>query len=54
MRAFEYGPGQVALLLLIVASRMLPPALDPINLLVDRPRELIGGAIAALGGLPAW
>jgi len=54
MRAFEYGPGQVALLVLIVASRMLPPALDPIHLLVDRPRELIGGAIAALGGLPAW
>lgn len=51
MRSFEYGPGQIALILLIVAGRVLPGGLDPIHLLIDRPTELVAGALLSLGGI---
>jgi len=51
MRAFEYGPGQMLLLLLIVAGRVLPGGLDPIHLLIDRPTDIVFGALLMLGGV---
>lgn len=50
MRTFEYGPGQAALLILIVVSRFLPGNLDPIRFLIERPASMIVAALTWLGG----